>query len=62
MAQRINTERVEQIDVTPFVESLMYHGYSQISLIFDWRTGEWEVSWPSASKKAEEEQDEGEPD
>lgn len=56
MAQRINTERVEQIDVTPFVESLMYHGYSQIALQFDWRTGEWEVSWPSAIANKEEDE------
>lgn len=48
--QRILTEVIEQSEVGAFIESLIYHGYSQIALLFDWRTGRWEISWPDGKR------------
>lgn len=54
---RINTQRVELIEIFDFIRSLIEVGYGQISMAFDWRTGEWEVSWPNWHPEEEEEEE-----
>lgn len=48
---KTNTQRVDHMDVLAFVDKLMEKGHNQITLLFHWQTGEWEVSWPQEYKR-----------
>lgn len=47
----MNTERLAYADLVDFIHGLIYNGHGQINMLFDCRTGEWEVSWPSHKPK-----------
>lgn len=52
---KIQTQRVNPDELLELVGILMYNGHSQINMLFDWHTGEWEVSWTPVPPKTEEE-------
>lgn len=45
MARGVSTQLVETMDLANFLEGLIYQGFLQICMTFDWRTGTWQVSW-----------------
>lgn len=52
----IKWHRVQQDEVLAYVDILMASGKLQISLLFDWTTGEWIVSTPTEESEDEDEE------
>lgn len=57
----MNSKRVPADEVLAYVDILLQTGKVQVTILFDWRTGEYVVSWPSPGQPTiQEEEDEDE--
>lgn len=57
----MNSKRVPADEVLGYANILLQSGKVQVCILFDWRTGEYVVSWPSFGQPTiEEEEDEDE--